>query len=235
MLLSINQISFRYQDKPILSNTSLNLNAGEVVAILGSNGAGKSTLLKLILGQVLLQKNAGEILLNGQNSQEQSKNSRNAIAYLPEQAAVYEHLTGFENIAYLLGLSLGKSASKERIENALNQVGLQESAWHQKCKFYSKGMCQKVMLALAIAKESKLLLFDEPNSGLDPQATEELNKLILLCKSWQMGVLVVTHDVLSALSYADRIYMLKEGQLKLITLNENNTNLKALQQLYLAE
>ncbi|MDP3088376.1 MAG: ABC transporter ATP-binding protein [Methylotenera sp.] len=235
MLLSLSNVSFSYQDKTILNNTSLSLDAGEVIAILGSNGAGKSTLLKLILGQVPLSNKSGEILLNGKTLSQSSIEDRNAVAYLPEQAAVYEHLTGFENVAYFLGLSLGKPASKEHIESALNKAGLQTSAWHQKCKHYSKGMSQKVMLALAIAKNSKLLLLDEPNSGLDPQATEELNNLLLSCKRWQMGVLVVTHDVLSALKFADRLYMLKQCQLNLLKINANNASLNDLQQLYLSE
>jgi ABC-2 type transport system ATP-binding protein len=94
-------------------------------------------------------------------------------------------------------------------------------------------MKQKVMLALALAKQAKLLLMDEPNSGLDPQATEELNQLIISCKNNGMGVLVVTHDVLSALAFSDQLQMLTQGHLQTVTIDKSNLSLEHLKQLYL--
>jgi ABC-2 type transport system ATP-binding protein len=95
-------------------------------------------------------------------------------------------------------------------------------------------MRQKVMLALALVKQSKLLLLDEPNSGLDPNATDELNQLILQCKKLEMGVLVVTHDVLSALAFSDRMFMLTAGALKPVMLDKEQLSVNTLKQLYQA-
>lgn len=231
-LLTISNFSCAYGKAHVLQSINFSLVAGEVISILGSNGAGKSTLLKSILG--LNQQEAqltGEITILGHSVLRAPLQARQYVAYLPEQPAVYGHLSALENIRYFLSLS-GSKPTASTIENYLTQVGLDQEAWHRPCSDYSKGMKQKVMLALALAKHAKLLLMDEPNSGLDPQATEELNELILHCKQQGMGVLVVTHDVLSALSFSDHLYMLSNAQLNAITLDNSALTLDCLTRLY---
>jgi ABC-2 type transport system ATP-binding protein len=231
-LLTISNFSCAYGKSHVLQSINFSLVAGEVISILGSNGAGKSTLLKSILG--LNQQEAlltGEITILGHNVAQAPLQARQYVAYLPEQPAVYGHLSALENIRYFLSLS-GSKPTTSTIENYLTQVGLDQEAWHRPCSDYSKGMKQKVMLALALAKQAKLLLMDEPNSGLDPQATEELNQLILHCKQQGMAVLVVTHDVLSALSFSDQLYMLSNAQLNAVTLDKSALTLDSLTHLY---
>lgn len=231
-LLTIKQFSCDFAQKNVLSQLHLTVESGQVVSILGSNGAGKSTLLKCILG--LADKHAqlsGDIAISGFSMFEQPLLARQQLAYVPEQPAVYGHLTALENMRYFLSLS-PQTAGNQPIEHYLQQVGLAEDAWHRTCGEYSKGMKQKVMLALALAKQAKLLLMDEPNSGLDPQATEELNQLILQCKNNGMGVLVVTHDVLSAMTFSDQLYMLSNAQLQAISIDQSSLTLNSLQRLY---
>lgn len=234
-LLEIKQLSCAFADKQVLQALNLTVQSGQVVSILGSNGAGKSTLLKCILG--LQDKQAqisGDILISGLSMLHQANDARKHIAYVPEQPAVYGHLSAIENMRYFLSLSNIKATHSE-IESYLNQVGLKSTSWQQACEEYSKGMKQKVMLALALAKQAKLLLMDEPNSGLDPQATEELNQLIIACKNNGMGVLVVTHDVLSALAFSDQLQMLTQGRLQTVTIDQSNLSLDHLKQLYLGQ
>lgn len=231
-LLAIKEFSCTFHDKKVLQALNLSVESGQVVSILGSNGAGKSTLLKSILG--LNDQDAqleGDIEILGHSVQQQPLLARQQLAYVPEQAAVYGHLSAIENIQYFLSLSNSKQSSTS-IETFLGQVGLDQQAWHRPCSQYSKGMKQKVMLALALAKQAKLLLMDEPNSGLDPQATEELNQLVLQCKHQGMGVLVVTHDVLSAMSFSDQLYMLSNAQLKAISIDQSALTLDSLTRLY---
>jgi ABC-2 type transport system ATP-binding protein len=231
-LLAIKEFSCTFHDKKVLQALNLSVESGQVVSILGSNGAGKSTLLKSILG--LNDQDAqleGDIEILGHSVQQQPLLARQQLAFVPEQAAVYGHLSAIENIQYFLSLSNCKQSSTE-IETFLGQVGLDQQAWHRPCGQYSKGMKQKVMLALALAKQAKLLLMDEPNSGLDPQATEELNQLILQCKHQGIGVLVVTHDVLSAMSFSDQLYMLSNAQLKAISIDQSALTLDSLTRLY---
>lgn len=231
-LLAIKQFSCAFNGNPVLNALNLTVQSNQVTSILGSNGAGKSTLVKCILG--LNDKNAqlnGDIEIFGHSVLNQPLLARQLLAYVPEQPAVYGHLSALENIRYFLSLSDIK-LSDDIIETHLKQVGLDQQAWHRPCSEYSKGMKQKVMLALALAKQAKLLLMDEPNSGLDPQATEELNQLIMKCKANGLGVLVVTHDVLSAIAFSDQLLMLSNGRLAPIALDPSKLTLDRLTHLY---
>lgn len=229
-LLSIQQLSLRFGGREILNQLELELLAGEVVSVLGSNGAGKSTLLKSILGLHDAAEQTGNILISGVDIAQARNQALSHLAYVPEQPAVYGHLSAIENIRYFL--SLGAISQNMDIASCLTMAGLPEAAWHRPCSEYSKGMKQKVMLAYALAKQAKLLLLDEPNSGLDPQATEELNQLIVQCKERGMGVLVVTHDVLSAIGFSDRLLMLSKGQLQPVALDQSAFTLDSLKRLY---
>lgn len=229
-ILSVQQLSLRFSKRDILKQLELSLVAGEVVSVLGSNGAGKSTLLKSILGLHADAEQTGKILISGIDIALDRAQALSQLAYVPEQPAVYGHLSAIENIRYFLSLS--NLDSQSDIASYLTMVGLPETSWYRPCNVYSKGMKQKVMLAFALAKQVKLLLLDEPNSGLDPEATEELNQLIVRCKARGMGVLVVTHDVLSAISFSDRLLMLSNNQLKPVTLDSSAVTLDSLKRLY---
>ena len=229
-LLSIQQLSLRFAGREILNQLDLDLHAGEVVSVLGSNGAGKSTLLKSILGLQDAAEQTGKIVIGGIDIAQARNQALSHLAYVPEQPAVYGHLSATENIRYFL--SLGTISQSADIASCLTMAGLPEPSWHRPCSEYSKGMKQKVMLAFALAKQAKLLLLDEPNSGLDPQATEELNQLIVQYKESGMGVLVVTHDVLSAIAFSDRLLMLSNGQLQPVALNQEAFTLDSLKKLY---
>jgi ABC-2 type transport system ATP-binding protein len=230
VLLSIQQLSLRFAGRDILKQLDFSLAAGEVVAILGSNGAGKSTLLKSILALHTAADQSGSIRIASVDLAQARQQALSQLAYVPEQPAVYGHLSAIENIRYFL--SLGSISQTAEIDSCLSMAGLPEQAWHRPCAEYSKGMKQKVMLAFALAKQAKLLLLDEPNSGLDPQATEELNQLIVQCKARGMGVLVVTHDVLSAMAFSDRLLMLSNGQLQPVAIDQSSLTLDSLKRLY---
>ena len=244
MLLEIENLSFNYSnsnranlnhaDKAILSDLSLTLDYGEVTAILGGNGTGKSTLLKLILGLAKPAAGTKKLSVENINVLEQPDLSRQRIAYLPEQAVLYPHLTGFENLEYLLSLtqSANKKLTKLELEVFLTRVGLQASAWHQRTNHYSKGMRQKLMIALALARQVKLMLLDEPNTGLDPVATADLNRTILELKQSGVGILIVSHDLLSIDEIADKQFILRDGQLTLIEGSIINRTLADLRQAF---
>lgn len=229
-LLSIQQLSLGFSKRKILNQLELNLQAGEVVSVLGSNGAGKSTLLKSILGLHDTAEQTGNILIASIDIAQDRQRALSHLAYVPEHPAVYGHLSAIENIRYFL--SLADIDHEKDIASCLTMAGLPETAWHRSCGEYSKGMKQKVMLAFALAKQATLLLLDEPNSGLDPQATEDLNQLIVQCKESGMGVLVVTHDVLSAIVFSDRLLMLTNGQLQPVMLDQSALTLDSLKKLY---
>lgn len=197
-------------DKEVLSGITFSVDAGEVYALLGGNGAGKSTTLLSFLGFLL--PSSGHARVKGKNVGADLTAARQAIAYLPESASLYEHLNARENLHYFLQLA-NADVNASNIEAALDRVSLKPEARERKLKGYSKGMRQKVAIALAILRDTEILLLDEPTSGLDPSAIDEFHRLIRDLADSGKTVLMVTHDVYGACQIADRIGLLKEGSL----------------------
>lgn len=196
--------------KAILHGLDLRVHRGEVYALLGANGAGKTTTLSLFLGFVA--PTAGHLRVNGEDPVANPASARRHLAYIPENVALYEHLSARENVAYLLDLA-GQPEHDGTIDAALLAAGLAPAAHGQRVGRFSKGMRQKVAIALALAREVPALLLDEPTSGLDPQATAEFNRLLGVLRSRGVAILMVTHDLLSAADVADRIGFIGGGRL----------------------
>lgn len=203
-MLHVRSLRFRYpgSDADTLTDLDLSVPEHHICAILGGNGVGKSTLIKLILG--LMAPAAGSIQLSATQAHQ-------PIAYVPEQAALYPQLSAVENLRYFLALAKQKRTRAE-LENVLRAVDLPERAWHEHARGYSKGMRQKVMLALAELRQARLILLDEPNTGLDPRANSELQTQLKRLRT-NASVVMVTHDVFCAINCADSISFLSNGKL----------------------
>lgn len=209
--IEIRGLRHSYGAQTVLRGLDLQVRAGEVYALLGGNGAGKSTTVAALLG--LLKPEAGELRVAGVNVRTHVQQARAQLAYVAENIALYEHLSAVENLDYLLALAGVDPDPGALIEPALTRVGLPREAWQRPLSGYSKGMRQKVAIALALARRAPVLILDEPGSGLDPRATTELNALLRELKGEQVAVLMVTHDLLSAVDTADRIGFLAEGRI----------------------
>jgi ABC-2 type transport system ATP-binding protein len=196
--------------KSILSGISFNVDAGEVYALLGGNGAGKSTTLLSFLG--FLSPDSGVLQVNERHVQADIVAARKAIAYLPESASLYTHLNAYENITYFLQLA-GKTEIQSKIDAALDTVALAPEARKRNLSDYSKGMRQKVTIALAILRDTDILLLDEPTSGLDPNAIDEFHSIVRNLANRGKAILMVTHDVYGACQVADKIGLLHKGSL----------------------
>ncbi|MFK8052453.1 MAG: ABC transporter ATP-binding protein [Woeseiaceae bacterium] len=194
--------------KTVLDSVSFSVEEGSVFALLGGNGAGKSTTLLTFLG--FLTPTGGNAYVASVDASGAAAMARKAIAYLPETATLYEHLNAYENLNYLIKLS-DASASPQEIDVALDRVSLDRAARSQKLAGYSKGMRQKVAIALALLRDTRILLLDEPTSGLDPIAIDEFHDLVRSLSEQGKTVLMVTHDVYGACQVADRIGLLRKG------------------------
>lgn len=194
----------------VVKNLSFTVQQGEVFGLLGGNGAGKSTTLLAFLG--FLTSTEGAARINGVEVAFDAAAARRAIAYLPESANLYPHLSARENINYFLSLAKKKSTAAD-IEAALDHVSLAQEARDRRLCSYSKGMRQKVAIAVAILRQAPILFLDEPTSGLDPVSIDEFNQLISRLAKNGTTVLMVTHDVYGACQVADRIGLLKRGEL----------------------
>lgn len=210
LALEANGVSVAYHGNPVLRALSVQVRRGEIYALLGGNGAGKSTTLNAFLG--FARPDAGTVRVCGIDVGADLLAARAQLAYVPENVALYEHLDARENIAYFLRLA-GSAVTATCIADALRAVRLDESAWERRLGGYSKGMRQKVAIALAVARAVPVLLLDEPTSGLDPQATSEFNTLLQALRAKGTAIFMVTHDLLGAAEVADRIGFLDHGRI----------------------
>lgn len=209
-MLEAKNLSKSYGQHWALKGLSVQIAAGEIFCFLGANGAGKTTSINLFLG--FLEPSEGEALVDGKLVSADPIAARESIAYIPEQVALYPELTGFENLEFFAKLA-GKSLSKHELLVCLNKAGLPKDAVNKPSSAYSKGMRQKVGIAIATAKNAKVLLLDEPLSGLDPKAANEFCSLIAELRSEGVAILMATHDLFRAKEVGDRIGIMKAGKL----------------------
>jgi ABC-2 type transport system ATP-binding protein len=170
-------------------------------------------------------------MVAGSNPANEAEAARHKIAYLPENVALYEHLTARENVDYFLALA-GETHSSEEIEAAFDAAGLQAKARSRTLSGFSKGMRQKVAIALAVVRQVPVLLLDEPTSGLDPRATADFNALLATLKARGTAILMVTHDLLGAADCADRIGFLDAGRIVEEVCREQGYDVMALHRRY---
>lgn len=207
-MIELQGVSCQRGQVQALRGLDLHVAAGEVYALLGSNGAGKSTTLSLLLG--FLPATEGTVRVGGIDPYRLPDQARALVAYLPEQVALYPTLSGAENLAYFSALADAPLNAAD-VDALFQRVGLTGEASHRRLATYSKGMRQKVGIAIAMARRSKVLLLDEPLSGLDPSAAREISKLLREVANTGVAVLLATHDVFRARQIADRIGMLSAG------------------------
>jgi ABC transporter related len=228
MLIAEN-LSKTYGDYKALNNLNLKLNKGEIFALLGQNGAGKSTTINIFLGFV--KPTEGVAKINGISVVDHPEETKKFIAYIPETVLLYPNLTGVENLKFFSSLA-GFDYDNEALTNFLSKAGLQADAHHNRLGGYSKGMRQKVGIAIAIAKKAKVLLLDEPTSGLDPKASNEFSEILKELASEGTTIFMATHDIFRAKEVADRIGIMKRGNL-ISEINADEISANELEKLYL--
>ncbi|MGC6588839.1 heme ABC exporter ATP-binding protein CcmA [Paenibacillus sp. Dod16] len=197
----------RAGDKTILQGIDLEINRGETVAILGSNGAGKSTLLKIFA--LLSKPTYGELKIDNMAVRDHEAHIKRMIGYLPHSSMLYDHFSPMENLIYYGSLYAVENAN-EKADALLEEVGLSLFR-HEPVKNFSRGMQQRLAVARAIIHSPRLLLLDEPHTGLDQQAIMLLNKVIVRMKEKGVTTLMVTHDFKMAAEVCDRIIILQNS------------------------
>tara|TARA_R110002110_G_scaffold38962_8_gene126406 strand:+ start:9495 stop:10382 length:888 start_codon:yes stop_codon:yes gene_type:complete len=204
-MLTISALTKTFDGVRALSDVSLQVAAGERVALLGHNGAGKSTLMKIILG--LIAADAGAVLVCG--AAPGSPAARGAVAYLPENVAFHPALTGEEQISHYLRLRGQRPAMALEL---LERVGLGHAA-KRRIGTYSKGMRQRVGLAQALIGAPRLLVLDEPTSGLDPVSRRDFYSLLDGLAADGAAILLSSHALTEVEARTDRLLILSGGRL----------------------
>ncbi|GAA4358880.1 ABC transporter ATP-binding protein [Hymenobacter saemangeumensis] len=228
-ILEARELRKEYPGKLALRRLNLQIAPGEVFCLLGQNGAGKSTTINLFLG--FIAPTSGAAYVNGLEVAADPLKVKAHLAYIPENVMLYPHLTGLENLALFSSLA-GFRYSESELQAYLDQAGLPAEAVRRRVGSYSKGMRQKVGIAIAVAKHAKVLLLDEPTSGLDPKASNEFSQLLTRLSGQGTAVLMATHDIFRAKQVGTRVGIMREGELVDVR-STAALNAQELEQLYL--
>jgi ABC-2 type transport system ATP-binding protein len=228
-MLEARGLTKRYDQRTALDDLSITIEPGEVVCLLGPNGAGKTTAINLFLGFV--QPTSGQALVKGVDVAAHPIETKKHLAYIPEQVALYRTLSGDENLKFFASLS-GVDASALDVHAIFDEVGLQREAIGRRLDTYSKGMRQKVAIAIAMAVGADVFLLDEPTSGLDQTAAHEFSRLLLRLRDRGATVLMATHDLYRAKAVGTRVAILAAGRLTTVV-STRDIDYPALEALYL--
>lgn len=196
---------------PALDRLNLRVENGEIFCLLGANGAGKTTTINLFLN--FLSASRGSAFVDGVDVAAYPVETKRSIAYIPETVMLYPNLTGLENLRYFTALALGQKKGEEELLALLEEAGLERDSARKRVSQYSKGMRQKVGIAIAAAKNATTLLLDEPTSGLDPKAANEFSRLLGKLRAQQMAILMATHDLFLAKQIGTRVGIMRRGVL----------------------
>jgi ABC-2 type transport system ATP-binding protein len=210
-MLEAVHLTKRYNGVTALDDLTLRIMPGEVFCLLGANGAGKTTTINLFLNFV--DPTSGTATINGIDVTERPLETKKHVAYIPETVMLYKNLTGVENLEYFSALAGRPDYTRSQLLEILQRVGFGGAAADQRVGTYSKGMRQKVGIAIALAKNAKALLLDEPTSGLDPKAANEFSALLNQLSTDGVAVLMATHDLFRAKEAGTRVGIMKHGRL----------------------
>lgn len=229
--LAIQTVSLtkKYGSTTALYDLNLSIKKKEIFCLLGQNGAGKTTTINLLLG--FIDATSGQSYINGKPVKKTSIRTRAQVAYIPEIVQLYGNLTGLENLDFFSRLA-GFKYSKKNLTHFLTTASLQSIAHSKRLSSYSKGMRQKVGIAIALAKNAEVIFMDEPTSGLDPKAIADFTRICKELATEGKIIFMATHDLFNAVNVSTRIGIMKEGSL-VHTLSTADINAEELLALYL--
>ena len=229
MILQAESLAKHYGEHVALRRLELSVDQGEVFCLLGANGAGKTTTIQLFLG--FIEPTSGSAKIKGMEVKDHALETKRYLAYIPENVMLYPRLTGVENLEYFTTLA-GVEAETGQLRKILSESGLPDAVADRYVGTYSKGMRQKVGIAMAVARKAELLLLDEPTSGLDPKASNEFAQLVTRLRDEGVAVLMATHDLFRSREIATRIGIMKHGEL-VAQVNASDVTHNDLERIYL--
>jgi ABC-2 type transport system ATP-binding protein len=211
-ILKADDLSKRYEDGVLaLDHLNLEVRPGEVYCLLGANGAGKTTTINLFLN--FIPPTTGTCYINGIDVTKDPLEAKKSIAFVSENVMLYGNFTARQNLDFFAKLGGRTDLTKSDYYQVMRRVSLQEKAFDQRVKNFSKGMRQKLGISIAIIKNAPAILLDEPTSGLDPKAATEFLEIMAELKNEGKAILMSTHDIFRAKEIGDRVGIMKEGRL----------------------
>lgn len=210
--LRVSNLRKSYKKRPIIRDVSMELNRGEVVALLGPNGSGKTTCFYAIAG--LAPPDAGMVMIDGRDATTlpMYRRAKLGIGYLPQEVSIFRGLNVEDNIRAILEISESdRSRRNERLEELLSEFSISHLRRTPSVAL-SGGERRRVEIARCLAANPKYLLFDEPFAGVDPIAVGDIRTLVADLKNRGIGVLITDHNVRETLEIVDRAYILHDGR-----------------------
>lgn len=222
-MIKIQGLTKYYGGKPAAKDITFEVKKGEVFGLLGTNGAGKSTTIKMLCG--LLKPTRGLIRIGDIDINKKPLKAKSMMGYLPENPLIYDKLTGAETLELIGRLrKLSNEMIKQRVDYYSKTLGLGEQIYHE-VGTYSKGMRQKLAIAMTLIHDPEMVLLDEPASGLDPRYTKLLKDWIKNLAANGRTVLLSTHIIEMAENLCDRVGIIDQGKLRAVgTINEIQTS-----------
>lgn len=207
-MIELRNLTKTFAHRIVLRQLNLTINEGDFVTLMGANGVGKTTLLHLVA--TLSQPTAGNVLISGHDSRRAASQLRRYIGLVSHKPLLYDDLTAAQNLHFYARL-YSLSQPDGRIEQLLTQVGL----WgrqHDLVRTYSRGMQQRLSIARAMLHNPPILLLDEPDTGLDQQATHRLGELLLSVGLSQRTIVMTTHNLAWGVEMGNRMLILSKGR-----------------------
>lgn len=209
-MLELKNVSKTYRSIPAVRDVSFVLNEGEILGYLGPNGSGKSTTVKMVIG--MIQPSKGKVFFEGKNIHDDLASYRAQLGYVPEEAQVYNHLSGLEYLQLVGRLRGMQEKLIERKARELLHLLSLEGAQYSALSDYSKGMKQRVLIAAALLHDPKLIVFDEPLSGLDATSARLFKDLLQLLASEGKAILYISHVMEVVERVCSRVIVLAKGR-----------------------
>jgi len=230
-MLEIEGLKKVYEDGTVaVDGLDLTVPAGEIFVLLGANGAGKTSAIMLILG--FTEPTAGSVKVNGIDVQRNPLDAKKHMAYVSENVTLYGNFTARQNMEFFTKLGGRDDVTEDELRAVFKRVGIQENAFHRRVSGYSKGMRQRLGIAIAILKDAGLIVLDEPTSGLDPKGGSEFLDIVGSLRSEGKAIFMSSHDIFRAKGVVDRVGIMRSGQVVEI-LDRDRLKTADLQQIYL--
>ncbi|MBI1417104.1 MAG: LPS export ABC transporter ATP-binding protein [Limimaricola sp.] len=210
--LHVRNLRKSYRKRPVIRDVSLDLQRGEVVALLGPNGSGKTTCFYVIAG--LIPPESGQVIIDGRDATAlpMYRRARLGIGYLPQEMSIFRGLSVEDNIMSILEIAVpDRTARRERLEDLLSEFSI-EHLRAAPALALSGGERRRCEIARCLAADPRYVLLDEPFAGVDPIAVGEIRHLVADLKNRGIGVLITDHNVRETLEIVDRAYILHDGQ-----------------------
>ena len=230
-MLEAKELTKTYEDGVMaLDHLNLKVEANEIFCMFGANGAGKTTAINLFLN--FIPPTEGTVIIEDIDMTQEPLKAKDFVSFVSENVMLYGNFSAYQNINYFSKLAGKRNLTRDDYAKVMKRVGLQEDAFNMRTKNFSKGMRQKLGIAIAIIKDAPNIILDEPTSGLDPRSGQEFLVLLDELRDQGKSIFMSTHDIFRAKFVADRVGFMQKGKLVMLKTKEELAG-EDLNQLYI--